>query len=109
MGWTDGCTFYPDTDKKPNVHFAPHLDQPNDQNIAPLWANFIESIRTHRRPVRDIEIGHRATNMSLLGMLSLKTRRSIEWDGENEEIIGDAEANKLLRRNYREPWKYPEA
>ncbi len=109
MGWTDGCTFYPDTDKEPNVHFDPHLDEPDDQNIALLWANFIESIRAHRRPVRDIEIGHRATNMSLLGMLSLKLGRSIEWDGEKEEIIGDPEANKLLRREYRAPWKYPEA
>ena len=31
------------------------------------------------------------------------------WDGEKEAIIGDPEANKLLRRAYRAPWKYPEA
>ena len=72
-------------------------------------ADYVESIRARRRPLRDVEIGHRATNMSLLGMLSLKLGRSIQWDGEKEEIIGDHEANKLLRRDYRAPWRYPVA
>ncbi|RYD88820.1 MAG: gfo/Idh/MocA family oxidoreductase, partial [Sphingobacteriales bacterium] len=54
-----------------------------------------------------IEIGHRSTNMALLGMLSYKLGRSVEWDGEKEVIKGDAEANKLLSRQYRGEWKYP--
>jgi predicted dehydrogenase len=107
MGWIDGWTFYPDDSKKPLIHEGSKLDQPDDQNIALLWADFLESIKTHKRPVRDIEAGHRSTNMSLLGMLSLKLGRSIEWDGEKEEIVGDADANKLLRREYRKPWVYP--
>jgi hypothetical protein len=57
--------------------------------------------------VRDIEIAHRSTNMSLLGMLSLKLGRSIQWDGDKEMILGDPEANKLLSRPYRKPWEYP--
>ena len=40
-------------------------------------------------------------------MLSLKLGRSVAWDGEKETIPGDAEANKLLRRDYRGEWKYP--
>ena len=55
----------------------------------------------------DVEIGHRATNLSLLGMLSWKLGRSIAWDGEKEAIPGDEEANKLLSREYRGPWVYP--
>jgi hypothetical protein len=46
--------------------------------------------------------------MSLLGMLSLKIGRSVEWDAEREVIVGDAEANQLLSREYRKPWVYPE-
>ena len=109
MGWLDGWTFYPADPKKPAIHQDPHLNQPDDQNIRELWSDFLDSIRTGRRPVTDIEIGHRSTNMSLLGMLSLKLGRSVEWDGEKEAIIGDPEANKLLRRAYRAPWQYPEA
>jgi len=46
--------------------------------------------------------------MALLGMLSLKLGRSIDWDGQKEMIAGDDEANKLLARQYRAPWKYPD-
>jgi hypothetical protein len=41
-------------------------------------------------------------------MLSWKLGRSVEWDGEKEECPGDEEANALLRRDYRNPWKYPD-
>ncbi|MCA9159089.1 MAG: gfo/Idh/MocA family oxidoreductase, partial [Planctomycetales bacterium] len=59
------------------------------------------------RPAADIEIGHQATTLSLLGMLSLKLGRSVEWDASRERIIDDDEANALLVRPYRAPWIYP--
>lgn len=109
MGWQDGWSFYPADKKKPILHEDPKLNKPDDQNIRELWADFLESIKTGRRPVCDIEIGHRSTNMSLLGMLSLKLGRSVQWDGEKEVIVGDPEANKLLSRPYRAPWQYPKS
>jgi hypothetical protein len=86
----------------------PQLHKPDDQNIPELWADFLQAIKQGRRPVCDIEIGHRSTSLSLLGMLSLKLGRSISWDGDKEEAIEDAEANASLRREYRAPWVYPE-
>ncbi len=85
----------------------PQLHAPDDQNIKELWADFMSSIETGSTPVCDIELGHRATNLSLLGMLSYKLGRSVAWDGEKEKIIGDKEANKLLKRKYRGDWEYP--
>jgi predicted dehydrogenase len=107
LGWRDGWTFYPADSKKPSIHEPPRLNQPDDQNINELWADFLAAIRKGSRPVSDIEAGHRATNMSLLGMISLKVGRSIEWNGKKEVIVGDAEASKLLSRPYRAPWVYP--
>jgi predicted dehydrogenase len=107
MGWQDGWTFYPADKKKQVLHEAPRLHKPDDQNIPELWANFLQSIKTNQLPICDIEIGHRSTNMSLLGMLSLKLGRSVQWDGEKEIILNDPEANKLLSRDYRSPWEYP--
>ena len=40
-------------------------------------------------------------------MLSFKLGRSVQWDGDKEQIIGDPEANRLLSRKYRGPWQYP--
>jgi predicted dehydrogenase len=107
MGWLDGWTFYPSDPKKPTLHQDPQLHKPDDQNIRELWADFLECIKTGRTPASDIEIGHRSTNMSLLGMLSLKLGRSVVWDGERETVVGDPVANKLLSRRYRAPWTYP--
>ena len=107
MGWLDGWTFYPVGRGQKVIHEEPQLHQPDHQNIKELWADFLNAIKTGKRPVCDIEDIHWSTNMSLLGMLSYKLGRSIEWDGKKEVIIGDPEANKLLRRKYRRPWVYP--
>jgi predicted dehydrogenase len=108
MGWQDGWTFYPSDKNKQIIHENPKLDKPDDQNIAGLWADFMQSIASNKRSVCDIEIGHRSTNMSLLGMLSWKLGRSVAWDGEKQLIINDAEANQLLQRKYRGDWQYPQ-
>jgi predicted dehydrogenase len=107
MGWQDGWTFYPANKSKQIIHQDPQLNKPDDQNIKELWVDFLESIKARKRSVTDIEIGHRSTNMSLLAMLSLKLGRSVQWDGQREQMVGDPEASKLLRRAYRAPWEYP--
>ncbi len=108
VGWRDGWTFYPRGQGKEPIHVEPQLRLPDHQNIPELWADFVQSIKTGKTPACDIEIGHRSTNMSLLGMLSLKLGRSVRWDGQKEVILNDPEANKLLKREYRDPWKYPD-
>lgn len=107
MGWQKGWTFYPVDSRQPVIHEDPQLHQPDDQNIKELWADFLQAIQTGRRPACDVELVHLSTNVALLGMLSLKLGRSIQWDGEKYECAGDPAANKLLRRDYREPWQYP--
>jgi predicted dehydrogenase len=107
MGWLDGWTFYPDNGDAV-IHEDPKLEEPDQQNIPQLWANFVHCIETGETPICDIEIGHRSTSMSLLGMLALKHGKSLEWDGEKERVVGDEAANALLRREYRSPWVYPE-
>ena len=108
MGWQQGWTFFPADEDEQKVHVNPQLHQPDDQNIKELWADFLDAIKHNRKPVSDIEDVYYSTNLSLLGMLSYKLRRSLAWDGKKEECVGDPEANKLLSRVYRKPWVYPE-
>ena len=35
--------------------------------------------------------------------------RSLTWDAQKQQVVGDAEANRLLRRPYRAPWVHPDA
>lgn len=107
MGWRDGWTFYPADNKSPVIHQDAQHKEPDGHSIDLLWSDFIDSIESGRRPVCDVQVGHDATNMSLLGMLSFKLGRSITWDGQREQVVGDDQANQLLRRPYRGPWTYP--
>ncbi|MEM1136463.1 MAG: Gfo/Idh/MocA family oxidoreductase [Bacteroidota bacterium] len=107
MGWMDGWTFYPNDKNKEIIHVDHQLREPDGQNIPELWTDFLQAIKKGTTPVADIQEGHYATNMSLLGMLSYKLGRSIIWDGSKDIITGDSEANKLLKRAYRAPWQYP--
>lgn len=105
MGWRDGWTFYPSDDKQSIVHEDAQLQEPDGHNIQLLWADFLKAIETGTKPAAGIEIGHQATTLSLLGMLSMKLGRSVQWDGTT--IPNDPEAQALLRREYRGPWQYP--
>ncbi|MCL2117216.1 MAG: Gfo/Idh/MocA family oxidoreductase [Planctomycetaceae bacterium] len=110
LGWIEGATFYPgkDIDAEPSWHVPAELHEPDQQNIPELWTNFIDAIENNRLPLCDIERGFRSTVFSLLGMLSLKIGRSVQWDHDNLKCIGDEEATKLLKREYRAPFVYPE-
>lgn len=67
--------------------------------------DFLDSIKSRRRPVADVEDGHRTATACHLANISLRLGgRSIRWDPEREEILGDKEASTWLVRPYRKPW-----
>jgi predicted dehydrogenase len=107
MGWMNGWAYYPHNRNESVIKESAALDQPDGQNIKLVWADLLNSIKTGKLPKADIEQGRQATNMCMLGMVSDKLGRSIEWDQEKDSIVGDQEANMLLSRNYRNGWVYP--
>jgi predicted dehydrogenase len=107
MAWQKGWTFYPADRKKEIIQQAAALDEPDQQNIRLVWADFLNAIKTGKRPIADIEHGRHATNMALLGTLASKLGRGIEWDYKADKILNDKAANKLLSRQYRGTWQYP--
>jgi Oxidoreductase family, C-terminal alpha/beta domain len=42
-----------------------------------------------------------------LGNIAFRMNRRVQWDVENERIVNDAEAQKLVTKPYRAPWKLP--
>jgi predicted dehydrogenase len=79
----------------------------DDGNPAHI-ADFLECLRTRKRPVADIEIAHRSTNTCHLGNIAYLLHRKLEWDADSESFKGDREANALLRREYRKGYELPE-
>jgi predicted dehydrogenase len=83
-----------------------------EKHVAPAirvhMLDLLKNIETRGKPVADIEQGHISTASCILANLSMKLGRSLTWDSAKQQVVGDDEANKLLRRPYRSPWVHPE-
>jgi predicted dehydrogenase len=66
--------------------------------------NWLDCVRSRQRPVADVEIGARSAQVCQLGNLGYRLRRSLRWNPEREEFVGDDEANRLRSRENRAPW-----
>ncbi len=71
--------------------------------------DLLTCIGSRAKPVADIEQGYMSTTACILANLSQQARAFDQWDHAKGVIVGDDEANKLLRRPYRAPWIHPEA
>ncbi|MBW7905688.1 MAG: Gfo/Idh/MocA family oxidoreductase [Phycisphaerae bacterium] len=67
--------------------------------------DWIECIRTRRRPVADVEIGASTITTCHLANIAFWTGRTIRWDPQRREIIDDAAAARWLDRPMRAPWR----
>ena len=70
--------------------------------------DLLRCTETRDKPVADIEQGHISTASCILANMSMQLGRSLTWDPKTQKVVGDAEANRLLRRPYRQPWVHPE-
>jgi predicted dehydrogenase len=71
-------------------------------------ADFVDAIRTNRRPHADVEIAHLTTSLCHLGNIAIQLGRSLRFDPAQERFRDDAQANELLTRTYREGhWAVP--
>jgi predicted dehydrogenase len=83
-----------------------------EKHVAPAiryhMQDFLRAIEQRSKPVADIEEGHISTTSCILANLSMQLGRTLTWDAQKQRVVGDNEANKLLRRPYRRPWTHPE-
>ena len=77
------------------------------------WANFIDCVRSRKKEALNapIEEGYISCTLLHLGNASYRVGRTLQFDPEKQEVIGDAEAARILRdadRGYRAPYVVPE-
>lgn len=70
--------------------------------------NFVHAIENGGLPVADIEQGHISTASCILANMSMKIGRPLAYDPKKIQVVGDAEATRLLKRPYRQPWAHPD-
>jgi glucose-fructose oxidoreductase len=68
-------------------------------------ADFAQCIKTREMPCSNIEGAYHSDNISHLTNIACLTGRKIKWDLESQTIIGDEEAQKMMRRKVqRQPY-----
>ncbi|HEX40866.1 MAG TPA: Gfo/Idh/MocA family oxidoreductase, partial [Phycisphaerales bacterium] len=68
-------------------------------------ANFFDCIRTRRKPSSHEEIGHRSASLGHLTIIAYKMGKSLRWDPQTETFADNPQANRLLDRAMRSPWR----
>ena len=70
--------------------------------------DFLAAIESRGKPVADIETAHISTASCILANVSMQLNgRQLAYDPATRQCTGDAEATKLLRRQFRGPWTHP--
>jgi len=77
-----------------------HLYESNNHH-----ANFLECVRSRRDPAAPVEAGHAATTATIVADIATRLGRKLTWDWKSERFDHDDQANRMLSRPMRSPWR----
>ena len=66
---------------------------------------FLECVRSRRRTLTPPEVALRSATPGYLGLISMLVGHKVRWDPQAQKIIGDSEAERLLSRSMRSPYR----
>jgi len=67
--------------------------------------NFLDCVKSRKQTAAPPETGHRSFSLCALGNISMLLGRKLRWDPVAERFPDDDEANRMLARSMRSPWK----
>ena len=67
--------------------------------------NFLDCVKSRKDCYFPPEIGQRCFTVAHIGNISMLLGRKLRWDPDNEKFIGDEQANRMLSRTMRSPWR----
>jgi hypothetical protein len=83
---------------------------PSGTDFGNNWANFIEVVRSRKQAdlYAPIDEGAISTTLVHLANISYRLGRSLQFDAASYSCVGDEEANRMFKRNYRRPFVVPD-
>jgi len=85
--------------------------KPPEKSIPPSPGHereWLDCVRSRQEPSCGVNYHHKVNTANMLANLAMKVGRSLRFDPDTEQIVGDPEAVKAARPEYRAPWKFPE-
>jgi len=75
----------------------------------PRWdnddRNFLDCVKNRAETASPVEAAHRSTAVCYLGDIAVRLKRKLQWDPQAERFPNDPEADRLLTRPMRTPWR----
>jgi len=81
---------------------------PNEVHLYPSGdhrQNFLNCVRSRSETAAPIEHAHRTISIAHLANIAMLLERRIRWDPAREQIVNDAEVERMTARAMREPWR----
>jgi predicted dehydrogenase len=67
--------------------------------------NFLDCVKSRKDCYFPPEIGQRCFTIAHIGNISMLLGRKLRWDPDNERFVNDEQANRMLSRSMRNPWR----
>ncbi len=67
--------------------------------------DFLNCVRTRARTIASPEVAHRSTTACHVANICLRLGRKLQWDPVAERFVNDPEADRMLARAMRSPWR----
>jgi predicted dehydrogenase len=99
----DNYIVFPEGDRMSGMQTPPKSIPPSPGHEL----EWVECIKSRKQPSCNPGYHIKVDIPLELSILSMKLGRSIKFDPEKEQIVGDQEATKLAIPEYRAPWKFP--
>jgi predicted dehydrogenase len=68
---------------------------------------FLDAVRNRSTTKSNAVTAHNSCALVHLGEIAFRTRGHLEFDGEKQAFVDCPEADALLTKDYRDPWKMP--
>ncbi len=107
----DGAEWGPRYDRKTERGVGPgDLNEADQKKLKELpdperLVSFPEAVKTRQRAGGHAEAAHRTATLFHLANVAIRSGRKLRYDPVKEEIVGDEEANRLVRQPMRAPWR----
>jgi predicted dehydrogenase len=66
---------------------------------------FIDCIKSRKRTLTPVEVAHRSQTPGHLALIAARLGTKLQWDTKSQTFVGSPEANAMLSKKFRAPWK----
>lgn len=84
---------------------------PTGQGGGDNFGNFVEAVKSRKKEMLNAEVteGHLSSALCHLANVSYRLGRALKFDPKAEKFVGDKDADAMLTREYRSPFRMPES